>query len=100
MENKVIRRGRANVAQYENGDVDVRWPEEHEGLKLQKVSKTRAGSLSQTQGKETLQLHDEKSRADAKDPAADLSEECAKLLRDLSKDDAKLLKIGVKLKGC
>ena len=99
MENKVVRRGRANVAQYENGDVDVRWPEEHEELKLQKVSETRAGSLTKTQGKEPLLQLVVKTRADAADPAADLSEECTKLLRSLCKNDSKQLKIGSKSKG-
>ena len=88
MENKVIRRGRANVAQYENGGVDVRWPEEHEELKLQILSETRAGSLTKTQGKSSLQLYDEKSSADAEDPAAELSKECAEFSRDLSKNHA------------
>ena len=44
-ENPVKSGGRAHVVVYENNDVDACIPQEHEGLKLQKVSKTRAGSL-------------------------------------------------------
>ena len=83
MENYIVKRIRANVAQYANGDVDVRWPEEHEELNLQILSKTMAGSLTKNQGKSSMLLYDEKSRADADDPVSDLSEECANLLQDL-----------------
>lgn len=54
MENAVKFRGRANVVVYENNDVDVRIPQECEGLKLEKVKETQAGSLTRTQGKQPI----------------------------------------------
>ena len=51
METPVKYNGPARVMIYENGDVDVRLPRENEGLKLQKVKETQAGSLTRTQGK-------------------------------------------------
>jgi len=99
MENPVIRRGRANVAQYENGDVDVRWPEENENLKQEKLSETKAGTLSRTQGETPLLQLRVKTRADAADPAADLQEECARLLGKYFPKSKYLTKISTKSKG-
>ncbi len=54
METPVKYNGPARVTVYENGDVDVRLPRENEGLKLQKVKETQAGSLTRTQGKQPI----------------------------------------------
>lgn len=99
MENPVIRRGRANVAQYENGDVDVRWPEENDNLKQKKLSESKAGTLSRTQGETPLLQLRVKTRADAADPAADLQEECARLLGKYFPKSQSLTKISTKSKG-
>lgn len=72
-----------------NDDMDGRLPQKDERLKLQKVSETKAGSLTKTQGREPLLLFVVKTRADAADPAADLSEECERLLREIAQDDGK-----------
>ena len=54
METPVKYNGPARVTIYENDDVDVRLPRENEGLKLQKVKETQAGSLTRTQGKQPI----------------------------------------------
>ena len=99
MENAVKFRGRANVVVYENNDVDVRIPQECEGLKLEKLKETQAGSLTRTQGRQPILQLRVKTRADAPDPAADLRDECAKLLREIDKDAKNLTKFSTKSKG-
>ena len=54
METPVKYNGPARVTIYDNNDVDVRLPRENEGLKLQKVKETQAGSLTRTQGKQPI----------------------------------------------
>ena len=99
METPVKYNGPARVTVYENGDVDVRLPRENEGLKLQKVKETQAGSLTRTQGKQPILQLRVKTRADAPDPAADLREECEKLLREIDQDAKNFTKFSSKSKG-
>ena len=89
----------ARVTIYDNNDVDVRLPRENEGLKLQKVKETQAGSLTRTQGKQPILQLRVKTRADAPDPAADLREECEKLLREIDQDAKNFTKFSSKSKG-
>ena len=99
METPVKYNGPARVTIYNNNDVDVRLPRENEGLKLEKLRETQAGSLTKTQGKQPLLQLRVKTRADAPDPAADLREECDKLLREIDKENKNGAKISAKSKG-
>lgn len=99
METKVKLRVRANVTFYDNDDVDIRIPQENDALKLEKVKETKCGSLTRTQGKQPLLQLRVKTRADVPDPAASLREECARLLKELDKNDGNLTKISTKSKG-
>ena len=86
METSVKYNGPARITLYDNNDIDVRIPRENEGLKLEKVIEMKYGSLTRTQGKSHLLQLRVKTRADAPDPAADLREECAKLLKEIDED--------------
>ena len=99
METSVKYNGPARLTLYDNNDIDVRIPRENEGLKLEKVKETKYGSLTRTQGKSPLLQLRVKTRADVADPAAELREECAKLLRELDKNEGDLTKINTKSKG-
>ena len=79
--NEIRFKGRANVVVYANNDVEVRVPQECEGLKQEKLKETQAGSLTRTQGKQPLLQLRVKTRADSTDPAADLIEETQRLLK-------------------
>ncbi len=98
METDVKMRVRANVTFYKNDDVDIRIPQENDALKLEKVKETKCGSLTRTQGKQPLLQLRVKTRADVPDPAASLREECARLLKELDKNDGNLTKISTKSK--
>ena len=73
-------------------------PQENDALKLEKVKETKCGSLTRTQGKQPLLQLRVKTRADVPDPAASLREECARLLKELDKNDGNLTKISTKSK--
>ena len=99
MENPVKFRGRANVVVYENNDVDVRIPEENPDLKHEKLSESKCGKLSRTQGKQPQLLMSIKTAADSPDPAYDLRREFEKIVKVLDPKASELTKISTKLKG-
>ena len=100
MDNDVRFKGRVNCTIYENNDIDVRIPQENDDLKLEKIKETKAGSLSRTQGKTPILQLRVKTRADAPEPAADLREACAHLLREIEPKGRNLTKISTDSKGC
>lgn len=92
-------KGRANVVVYENNDVEVRIPQENEGLKLEKLKESKNGTFSRTQGKNPLLQLRVKTAADSPDPVGDLLSETMKLVNDYAKQAGQQLSLPTQ-KGC